>query len=135
MRCLSFFGHPCLCLQIPSFQGLGGIFTRWILAMPGTLRSFFAAIRGGFSSLLLGTLFGMRVLRLAHQKQASCLLLPSRLRSLSPPPMAAFLRYRLSALFGSRVYDSPPRYRVAKMHAPLLPPCIRKKSSKISSKS
>ena len=38
MRCLSFFGHPCLCLQIPSFQGFGGIFTRWILAMPGTLR-------------------------------------------------------------------------------------------------
>ena len=67
MRCLSFFGHPCLCLQIPSFQGLGGIFTRWILAMPGTLRS------------------------------------------LPPPSMAAFLRYRLSALFGRRVYDSPSR--------------------------
>ena len=28
------------------------------------------------------------------QKQASCLLLPSRLRSLSPPSVAAFLRYR-----------------------------------------
>ena len=67
MRCLSFFGHPCLCLQIPSFQGLGGIFTRWILAMPGTLRSF------------------------------------------SPPSVAAFLRYRLSTLFGRRVYDSPSR--------------------------
>ena len=67
MCCLSFFGHPCLCLQIPSFQGLDGIFTRWILAMPGTLRS------------------------------------------LPPPSMAAFLRYRLSALFGRRVYDSPSR--------------------------
>ena len=43
------------------------------------------------------------------KKQASCLLLQSRLRSLSPPSMAAFLRYRLSALFGRRVYDSPSR--------------------------
>ena len=49
MRCLSFFGHPCLCLQIPSFQGLGGIFTRWILAMPGTLR--FASPKLAFGQL------------------------------------------------------------------------------------
>ena len=33
-------------------------------------------------------------LRLPLQKQASCLLLPGRLRSLPPPSMAAFLRYR-----------------------------------------
>ncbi len=33
--CRSFFGHPCLCLLIPSFQGLGGTFTHWILVMPG----------------------------------------------------------------------------------------------------
>ena len=55
----------------------------------------FAAIRGGFSSLSLSALYGMRVHRLApFQKQASCLLLSGRLRSLSPPSMAAFLRYR-----------------------------------------
>ena len=188
MRCLSFFGHPCLCLQIPSFQGLGGIFTRWILAMPGTLRyclsALFgrrvydspppeaslllassgaayvrfrrppwrlflaiarrslreaslrlasqkqasclllpgpptfasAALHGGFSSLSLGTLFGRRVLRLALQKQASCLLLPGRLRSFSPPSVAAFPRYR-SALSsgGESTTRLPPLYRVAKM--------------------
>ena len=95
-------------------------------------------------------------LRLALQQQASCLLLPGRLRSLPPPSMAAFPRYRsalssggesttrppaaslllassgpptfasaalhggfsslsLGALFGRRVYDSPPPYRVAKI--------------------
>ena len=89
------------------------------------------------------------IFALSLQEQTSCLLLPSRLRSLSPPSMAAFLRYcsalssgaesttrtpeaslllasgvppsfafaalhggfsslSLSALFGRRVYDSPP---------------------------
>ena len=135
MRCQSFFGHPCLCLQIPSFQGFVGIFTRWILVMPGTLRSFSppsvaafpryrSALSSGGESLDSHTrskppacfwcaafvrfrrppwrLFfaiaqrSLREasLRLAHQKQASCLLLVCRLRSLSPPSVAAFLRYR-----------------------------------------
>ena len=35
-----------------------------------------------------------RFLPFPLQKQASCLLLPGRLRSLPPPSMAAFLRYR-----------------------------------------
>ena len=74
-----------------------------LLASSGPPSFAFAALHGGFSSLSLSALFGMRVLRLAYQKQASCLLLPGRLRSLSPPSMAAFLRYRLSALFGMRV--------------------------------
>ena len=57
MRCLSFFGHPCLCLQIPSFQGLDGIFTRWILAMPGTLRYRSALSSGGESTTRLPHVF------------------------------------------------------------------------------
>ena len=68
-----------------------------------------AALHGGFSSLSLKRSLREPSLRLAHQKQASCLLLPGRLRSFSPPSVAAFLRYCLSALFGSRVYDSPTR--------------------------
>ena len=128
MRCLSFFGHPCLCLQIPSFQGLDGIFTRWILAMPGTLR------------YRLSALFGVRVLRLAHQQQASCLLLPGRLRSLPPPSMAAFLRYRLSALFGVRVLRLAHQQQASCLLLPgrlrsLSPLCIGKRSSRIASKS
>ena len=106
-----------------------------LLAASGPPSFVFAAIRGGFSSLSLGTLFGRRVydspssskppaccfraafvrfrrhpwrlflaiarhslreasLRLALQQQASCLLLPGRLRSFSPPSVAAFPRYR-----------------------------------------
>ena len=53
-----------------------------------------AAIHGGFSSLSLGTLYGMRVLRLApsSSKPPACFL-RDRLRSLPPPSMAAFPRY------------------------------------------
>ena len=69
----------------------------------------FAAIRGGFSSLSLGTLFGRRVLRLAHQKQASCLLLVCRLRSFSPPSVAAFLRYCSALSTGCESLDSHTR--------------------------
>ena len=53
------------------------------------------------------------------KKQASCLFLQSRLRSLSPPSMAAFLRY-CSALSSGRLRSLPPpsmaaflRYRSA----------------------
>ena len=80
-----------------------------LLASSGPPSFVFAALHGDFSSLSL-----KRSLRYASlwtripQKQASCLLLPSRLRSFSPPSVAAFLRYCLSALFGRRVYDSPP---------------------------
>ena len=59
-----------------------------LLLAPSEPPSFaFAAIRGGFSSLshtLLKRSLREASLRLASQKQASCLLLPSRLRSLSP---------------------------------------------------
>ena len=119
-----------------------------LLAASGPPSFVFAAIRGGFSSLSLGTLFGRRVydspssskppaccfraafvrfrrhpwrlflaiarhslreasLRLALQQQASCLLLPGRLRSFSPPSVAAFSSLSLGTLFGRRVYDSP----------------------------
>ena len=114
MRCLSFFGHPCLCLQIPSFQGLGGIFTRWILAMPGTLRSFSPPSVAAFpryrSALSSGDPLDLwTVLRLAHQKQASCLLLVCRLRSFSPPSVAAFLRYCSALSTGCESLDSHTR--------------------------
>ena len=149
MRCQSFFGHPCLCLQIPSFQGFVGIFTRWILVMPGTLRSFSPPSVAAFPLYRLSTLFGRRVydshtkskppacffraafvrfrrhpwrlflaiarhslreasLRLPLQKQASCLLLPGRLRSLPPPSMAAFLRYRSALSSGGESTTPPP---------------------------
>ena len=81
-----------------------------LLASFGPPSFAFAAIRGGFSSLSLGTLFGMRVHRLAPlQKQASCLLLSGRLRSLSPPSLTAFLRY-CSALSsgGESTTRTPP---------------------------
>ena len=38
------------------------------------------------------------IFALLLQKQASCLLLKGRLRSLSPPSMAAFLRYRVAKM-------------------------------------
>ena len=80
-----------------------------LLAASGPPSFASAALHGGFSSLSLKRSLREASLRLAHQKQASCLLLVCRLRSLPPPSMAAFLRYCLSALFGRRVYDSPSR--------------------------
>ena len=146
MRCLSFFGHPCLCLQIPSFQGLGGIFTRWILAMPGTLRYCLSALFGRrvydspssskppacffraafvrfrrhpWRLFLAIARHSLREasLRLALQQQASCLLLPGRLRSFSPPSVAAFPRYR-SALSsgGESTTRLPPLPRCQNAH-------------------
>ena len=152
------------------------------LLLPGPPMFASAALHGGFSSLLLSALFGMRVHRLAPlQKQASRSKPQSffrgRLCSLPPPSMAAFLRYcsalssggesttrtpeaslllasgvppsfafaalhggfsslLLSALFGRRVYDSPPPPPCCQnTHVlEILPPCIRKKSSKIALK-
>ena len=99
----------------------------------------FAAIRGGFSSLSLGALYGMRVHRLAPlQKQASCLLLSGRLRSLSPPSMAAFPRYRSALSSGgestTRLPTALPKCSRSPAMLKFLPPCIGKKSSKIASK-
>ena len=67
----------------------------------------FAAIRGGFSSLLLKRSLREASLRLALQQQASCLLLPGRLRSLPPPSMAAFLRYRSALSSGGESTTRP----------------------------
>ena len=85
-----------------------------LLLASGVPPSFvFAAIRGGFSSLLLKRSLREASLRLAHQKQASCLLLVCRLRSFSPPSVAAFPRYRLSTLYGMRVHRLAPLQKQA----------------------
>ena len=47
-------------------------------------------------------------LRLAHQKQTSCLLLVCRLRSFSPPSVAAFPRYRSALSTVCESLDSHP---------------------------
>ena len=49
------------------------------------------------------------------KEQASCLLLQSRLRSLSPPSMAAFLRYRSALSSGAESTTRLPCCCVAKM--------------------
>ena len=68
----------------------------------------FAALHGGFSSLLLKRSLREASLRLAHQKQASCLLLVCRLRSFSPPSVAAFPRYRSALSTVCESLDSHP---------------------------
>ena len=79
-----------------------------LLASSGPPSFASAALHGGFSSLSLKRSLREASLRLAHQKQASCLLLVCRLRSFSPPSVAAFPRYRSALSTVCESLDSPP---------------------------
>ena len=87
-----------------------------LLLAPGEPPSFvFAAIRGGFSSLSLGTLFGMRVHRLAYPAAAA---LPKYSRS---PATLRFVALHQEKIIKNRLEVSKPDRLLAQITTPLRP--------------